>query len=277
MSAFDWIDMVRDPRLFSLFQTASSTGNPERTELGDFLHFPRDNGRRDLFLDINEMYPFESDLGMGLIHMTNPHTVGRTDRPHAPSPAPAQRADNITIVFTQSLEEYSVLGYDEGVGVFAPTNALWDAEDPGSPGCGSFGQRDPHPHRDDGFPAVIVIGGLQKHYHEGKLHRTGNHPALKADYVGAVWMNAGKKHRPTGPSTVLLTDYQEFHSHGEYQGFRFKGKHLTWDHQNDPQTHPDFWDGLSGKTDVLSNQFFTNPQDQMLWMMTQRSLSTNVH
>ena len=124
--------------------------------------------------------------------------------------------------------------------------------------------------RDDGFPAVIVMVNVSKHYHHGLLHRKRKQPAISADYIGALWYQRSGEHvRSNGPACVLLENYKEYWEDGEFKGHRWSNYNLSWgcrDGRNDDAALQVFLDNLNGETDMFSNSFFTDIQDEVCFI-----------
>ena len=155
--------------------------------------------------------------------------------PHAEDPAAAQRASNF--------------------GMF------WGSQK----SSGSM-----QPYRDDGFPAVIVMVNVSKHYHHGVLHRKRKLPALSADYIGALWYQEPGRHvRQNGPACILLENYKEFWEDGEFKGHRWSNYNMSWgwrDKRNDDEALHKFLGNLQGSTDMFSNSFFSDIQDEVCFI-----------
>jgi hypothetical protein len=125
-------------------------------------------------------------------------------------------------------------------------------------------------YRDDGFPAVIVMINVSKHYQNGSLHRKRKQPAISADYIGALWYQEPGEHiRRNGPACILLENYKEYWEEGEFKGHRWSNYNLSWgwrDKRNDDEALEKFLGNLQGSTDMFSNSFFTDIQDEVCFI-----------
>jgi hypothetical protein len=225
------------------------------------IRFEKDKTNKRL-IELPDIQPVIYRDGPGYLHINNPRSVGSYKCPTAPAPAAAQTADQITMIWSRSNQNFVELGYDETVGMPAPEgvetyNDRFVDTYPNNGYTGKFLALDVEPHRDDGFPAIITIGGLRKWYKDGKLHRKGSHPAIRADYIGAVWMQDGEECRNTGPSRVLIEGYSEWHREGEYEGHRHNKVWTEWDRLPLEEAH--------GSVNPLSNRYFGDIQDEMIY------------
>ncbi len=142
------------------------------------------------------------------------------------------------------------------------------------------------PHREDGFPAIIEMVNLYKHYYHGLLHRVGNHPTIKTDYVVSSWFLNGVQKRIDGPCGITIKNYQEFWKDGVNHGYKEEDHYLDWAlrdssigeittgtlvtpriDQNKLNPHvadlSDFLSSLHGETNIFSNTYFTDAQDEI--------------
>ncbi len=157
--------------------------------------------------------------------------------PHAEDPAAAQRAGNIGLFWGDT--------HPTSLGPMMRT------------------------YRDDGFPAVIVMVNISKHYHHGVLHRKRKLPAISADYIGALWYPTADQHtRANGPACILLENYKEYWEDGEFKGHRWSNYNLSWGWKNDNNKAAlkKFLSNLHGTTDMFANSFFTNVQDEVCFI-----------
>lgn len=256
-TARSWIEMIRNTEVFQLHENIMSQSKTDPVREIQFS-FPNGYSIKPV------LCPTIFSNGPGMLFMTNPKTLGEMDKPDAPDPAAAQTTDHLSMVWTKYNLAPVDYSYDETVGVFPlegaeiTPNVTKDGIDYHS---GTFKAWDVLPHCTTGFPAVIVASGLRKWYKNGSLHRKGNNPALRADFVGALWMSDGEKHRANGPAGIAITDYQEFHVDGVFQGYRTKSISYDWNGNTDPtNTHI-----FHGATNPLSNRFFQDPQDELFF------------
>lgn len=245
----DWIDLIRSTALFN----PNTPPDHEQHPLINPYEIRFAQGKKvSKILSI----PYASPVSLYGVpayhHITNPWSVGSWLEPSAPDPAIAQSADQITMIWTNDTKPKTYM-FDESSGVFPLEGArsVYEGE-----GQGAFQALDPVAHRSDGYPAILVIGGLKKWCQNGQLHRKGDRPALKADYVGAIWMRDGVPYRHNGPTHVLIEDYSEYHTNGVYQGYRAKKVLETW---GSPQRSQP-----SGAVNPMSNRYFCDPQDEVV-------------
>lgn len=247
----DWIDLIRST---ALFNPNTPPENEQHPLINPYEVRFTQGKKAAKILSIPQVTPVSMYGVPAYHHITNPWSVGSWIEPSAPDPALAQSADQITMLWAKDTKAVRY-PFDEEAGVFAPAGAKVMYAD-GNNRVGDFQALDPVPHRTDGYPAILVIGGLKKWCNQGQLHRKGNRPALKADYVGAIWMQDGKPYRHNGPTHVLIEDYAEYHTNGVYQGYRSKKVLETWANANLSQP--------SGTVNPLSNRYFSDPQDEVV-------------
>lgn len=247
----DWIDLIRST---ALFNPNTPPENEQHPLINPYEVRFTQGKKAAKILSIPNAAPVSMYGVPAYLHINNPWSVGSWMEPSAPDPAIAQSADQITMVWAKDTKPKSYM-FDEPSGVFAVSGAKVFYAD-GSTSIGDFLALDPVAHRADGYPAILVIGGLKKWCNQGQLHRKGNRPALKADYVGAIWMQDGKPYRHNGPTHVLIEDYSEYHTNGVYQGYRTKKVSETW---GNPNVSPP-----SGVVNPLSNRYFSDPQDEVM-------------
>jgi hypothetical protein len=125
------------------------------------------------------------------------------------------------------------------------------------------------PHREDGFPALIEVVGLKKHYLGSTIGRKDNErPALKADYIFAHWMENNKRHRPVGPPVVQIRDYREYWKDGKIYFYREGHVKLYWGDELVNNDHfENFLNNLRGTVDPRMNSYFQNKKDEFQFML----------
>ena len=206
----NWIDIIRPDDYFKLIDLNSTHNTPV-----DFKF-----GSSTVRTCYNEMYhisnvpeSFRHKPPALAFHTPIYKNVDEEGLPHGSKPAAAQRYGNVTFLWGHFAdEETKELVYSTDVCSSIPT----------------IDEQDFIPHREDGFPAVIELINLHKHFYHGGLHRVGNQPAIKADYVVASWYHEGRMRRPDGPYCITIKNYQEFWRDGEYHGYREEDHYLGW-------------------------------------------------
>jgi len=167
-----------------------------------------------------------------------PRSTKKNIVPHAEDPAPAQSAGNVAFIWGKNNH----------------SNGFIDV------------------HREDGFPAVIIATGLQKHYTYGKLNRKRQHPAIKAEHLAALWSEKpGEFNRGCGPSSISFENYKEFWIDGEFKGHRWSDYCLDWKPRGpvttvDKNTLDDFLKNLNGTTNMFSDVFFADEEDEVCYI-----------
>ena len=239
----EWIDYIRSDVCFNLVLTNQKTIQSTRRFLvptraaGGGINVEYEEFRRISRVPRKKLDPL---VAPNFIALSDAASLATQDSspgkiiPHANEPAPAQRAGNVGFVW----------GKRNGSSI--------------------------EPHRDE-FPAVVLAVGLSKHYHYGKLHRN-RHPAIKADLIAALWFERPNEcWRSNGPSVVTLENYKEFWEHGEYMGHRWSNYNMTWQTREcdkDPTVDylGEFLGNLKGTTDMFSNTFFQNVEDEVCYI-----------
>jgi hypothetical protein len=236
----EWVEVIRDASFFNLL-----VGNTESvdTELSVFI----DTRSKGFTVDYDSVFPVcKSNMPNppAFIAVSDAYSHATTDSsmnniiPHASEPAPAQRAGNVAFIWGDRSTYHN--------GIF--------------------------PYREDGFPAVVVAVGLSKHYHYGKLNRKRQHPAIKAEYLAALWYSKqGGMCRGNGPRSITFENYKEFWIDGEFKGHRWTDYNLSWRHRlldtpDDEDTLGDFLGNLIGTTNMFSDVYFTDGQDEVCYL-----------
>jgi hypothetical protein len=268
----NWIDIIRPDDYFNLIDL-----NTDNTIPVDFKF-----GSSTARTSYNEMYhirnipdDFNHEPPTLAFHTPIYKNVDEEGLPHGSKPAAAQRYGNVTLLwghFDCDATEELVCS----AGCIADSYSMIQ----------TIGEDDFIPHREDGFPAVIELINPHKHFYHGCLHRVGNHPAIKVDYVVATWFINGVPRRADGPCCITIKNYQEFWREGEYHGFKEEDHYLGWALDKSSiyemptgrivtprSTHdginPDatelghFLNNLHGKTDIFANRYFTDAQDEI--------------
>ncbi len=264
----NWIDIIRPDDYFKLIERNEDNIIPTDLRFGSNIV----RTRYEEMFDIRDITP-----GFNLVppklafHSPLYKNTDDGGLPHGFKPAAAQRYGNVTLIWGNYENDEIAQIVSE-----ADKDMLIESID-----SGSF-----IPHREDGFPAIIEIINLYKHYYHGNLHRVGNHPAIRADYIVASWYHHGVMRRVDGPCGITIKNYQEFWKNGKYRGFKEEDHYLAWELKNSSicedntgllvtprvsqdtvSTHTqelsEFLDNLHGKTDIFSNTYFTNAQDEI--------------
>lgn len=245
----NWIDWVRDPSPIMTFEKMKDKRQSVAPSLN--FAFPTRNIPTGLSVDIPEVIPATIDDRPCYIFSTDGISHGSREL-HMAEPAAAQSASHLTVVWVKDNTEEVEVGYDTDVGVYPPKYAKE------APKIDTFLSPRVIPHRDDGFPAVLMFKGLRKWYKHNSLHRKGNQPAIKSDMVGAIWYENGKEYRPNGPSAVAITNYEEFHKDNIYHGHRFGDIFERWEGAKLPVTE--------GVTRPFENTYFGDPQEELAFV-----------
>ena len=248
MPVKNWIDIVSNHNYFNLI--APNLEN--EVALVDSL----EGGAEGIHTSYDKLYKIKSipkdfpGVPPAYIGASNSHSyIDEKDFLHAEEPAPAQIASSICFLWDKGPPRFHV----------GPRNVT-------------------HPlsqHREDGFPALIEIVGLRKHYYHGKLHRKGAHPALKCDYLFAHWYQHGKLKRSNGPSTIMIYDYKEFWTDNQFHGYK-KSKHqCVWtlpghrsNNEFDKKSSETikFIENIKGNLNIFNNTCFDNPEDEFCYI-----------
>lgn len=232
----EWIDIIRDHRYFNLVVMAD---NPITTS----KEFPISNSMGGMTVEYNEMYPITNTRNLpdapNYVAVSQQHSYAVPNSspynliPHAVN-TPAQQAGNIAFIWGKKIN-------------------------------GTV-----KPFRDDGPPAVIIAVNISKFYTNGQLNRERQHPAIKAEYVAAMWYE--KPHIPSyranGPSSIVLENYKEFWVDGEYHGNRWMDYTLSWSDRksDDPFALEEFLKGIEGDTNMFSDRYFEDEADEVCYI-----------
>jgi len=236
----EWTDIIRDHRLFNLL--VLNTKNSIDTD----MTFPIETHTGESKIQYDILHTI-GDTGIpdapDFIAVSDAHSLATQDSdphnliPHAADPAPAQRAGNIAFIW----------GYKQGGTVL--------------------------PYREDGFPAVVIAVNINKYYQYGVLTRKRQHPAIKAEYLAAMWYTkAGEdSYRGNGPASISFDNYKEFWIDGGFKGHRWTDYHLNWNHRilntpDDEDTLGNFLGDLRGTTNMFSDVFFTDSTDEVCYL-----------
>ena len=238
----EWVEVIRDARYFNLLVTNTL----ELETQIEFEVFSRSgpvtvqyDGIRIVNHNIEgfENPPTHIAVSDAQCHATSGSTRDNIV-PHAADPAPAQRAGNIAFIWSN------------------PATRMTEVS----------------PYRDDGFPAVVVAVGLSKHYTSGKLNRKKQLPAIKAEYLAALWYNnPDSNYRANGPSSIAFDNYKEFWIDGEFKGSRWTDINESWKHRvldtpEDEDTLGEFLANLHGTTNKFTQRYFDNAEDEVCYM-----------
>ncbi len=229
----EWLEVIRDERFFNLLVMNVNVMSCEN-------EFVIDTTFGECTVQHDELYPItRTDIPnapnfIAVSDVQSRVTSASTSSnviPHAAEPKPAQRAGNITFIWGETVD-----------GLIQP-------------------------HRDDGFPAVIIAVGLCKYYQYGELSRTPQHPAIKAQHLAALWYEKGSKlFRANGPSSISFDDYKEFWVDGEYRGQKWSEFHEKFNATSNVGTLPKFLNNLSGNTDMFSDKYFLDLEDEVCYI-----------
>jgi hypothetical protein len=199
--------------------------------------FPTKNVHKGISFALPLVSHYQNVLGRpAFVYVSNGNTIGPVDQPSAPSPAAAQTADLVTIIWgTPKDESMSTIQNRCEIDIADSVE----------------------------LPSMVVISGLRKWYSGGKLHRKGNYPSLRADYVGASWYQNGIRKRNNGPHTIGIDNYQEFYKDGKYNGYRSGDIHEIWS-----DNLKDMSGDIHGTVDPLSTEYCHDLQDRFAMMAT---------
>jgi len=245
----NWIDIVSSHHYFNLI--APNLEN--EVEIVDDI----EGGAEGIVTSYNRMYKIvtvpDDFPGIPPTYMGASSTHSYVDEhnlPHAEEPSAAQIAGNVCFLWDKGPPRFHV-------GPRKIVNPL--------------GQ-----HREDGFPALIEVIGLRKHYTHGKLHRKGGHPALKCDYLFAHWYQHGIPKRNNGPTTIMILDYKEYWTYNLFNGYKKTEHKCVWTPSVSLQEHDEFekksketlqfLTKLKGDVNIFSNTFFENPEDEFCYV-----------
>lgn len=235
----EWLEVIRDTSLFNLLAMTTK-------QLDTNVTFMVKTRTGNITVQYDLLHVIE-DTGIpnapNFIAVSDVHSHVTQDStpdnliPHAADPAPAQRAGNIAFIWGDRTRGFV------------------------------------RPYREDGFPAVVLAVGISKHYQYGKLSRKGQHPAIKAEHLAALWFDKSNDecYRTNGPSSISFDDYKEFWTDGEFKGQRWSEKHLVWKHRvlntpEDEDTLGDFLGALRGTTNMFSDVYFVDAVDEVCYM-----------
>ncbi len=237
----EWLDIVRDARYFNLLVDNNLTLNTE-------LEFEVYSRSGSITCAYDGVRIINHDMGMEnppthiAVSDAQSHATPRSTReniiPHAEDPAPAQHAGNIAFIWSN------------------PAIKMTTVE----------------PYREDGFPAVVLAVGLSKHYTNGELNRGRQLPALKAEYLTALWYNKpDNNYRANGPSSIAFDNYKEFWIDGKFKGQRWTDINESWKHRilstpEDEDTLGEFLGSLKGTTNKFTQRYFDNAEDEVCYM-----------
>jgi len=235
----EWIEVIRDHRYFNLI-----VSNTKQVDVDLSFAVPTRMG--GISVDYDGVYKVHGTTLEGapdfialseVSSYATPESDPYNPVPHKEQGVPAQKAGNIAFVW------------------------------------GTQSGRSIKPHREDGFPAVVMAISLSKFYRYGILSRYKRYPAIKAEHLCAMWYahQPGIHHRNNGPTSVTFENYKEFWDEGEYNGQKWSDHHLRW--RCRPGAGPDdedtlgmFLDKLNGKTDLFSDTYFLDPVDEVCYI-----------
>jgi hypothetical protein len=233
----EWTEVIRDERYFNLL-----VANTESNETRLFFAIKASTG--SITVQYERIYKIADTMGLEnapshiaasdvQYHATSQSTENDII-PHAADPAPAQRAGNIAFIWADNKSKHRDT-------ILTPVRA-------------------------DGFPAVVMAVNLNKHYKQGQLHRKGSLPAIKAEYMSALWYTEPyKQYRPDGPSGITLENYHEFWVNGEFKGNRWANYGQQWCTRDEDKIDA-FLDNLKGNTNMFGVPYFTNPEDEVCYI-----------
>ncbi len=264
----NWIDIIRPNDYFELIDLNCKNVIPTDFCFGSISV----RTKYDRMFDIRTIPAEFTGVPPSLAFYTPSYqNVDENGLPHGVKPAAAQRYGNVTFLwghYRHSNTADLVASVDGNVSIMEIDDYSFI------------------PHREDGFPAIIEITDLCKHFNHGVLHRVGSHPAIKAGNVIATWMLEGEFKRTNGPCGITINNYQEFWKNGVYHGYKEDDFHLAWNLRNssihesptgvlvtprmsEDVTNPylldlnEFIESLHGETSIFSNTYFIDPQDEI--------------
>jgi hypothetical protein len=235
----EWLEIIRETDFFNLLAL-----NTE--DISTSVDFDFETITGNINVQYNEVRPIKkapmpkppnfiavSDVHSHVTQQSTPNKLV----PHAVEPAPAQRAGNVAFIWGDCLN-------------------------------GSL-----RPYREDGFPAVVLATGLAKYYQYGIMTRKGQHPAIKAERLAALWFDKDPDecYRNNGPASISFECYKEFWIDGEFKGQRWADYTLDWKHRilstpADEDTLGNFLGDLKGTTNMFSDVYFPNEVDELCYM-----------
>ncbi len=235
----EWLEIIRETDFFNLLAL-----NTEDISISTAFDFETITG--NINVQYNEVRSIKkapmpnppnfiavSDVHSHVTEQSTPNNL----IPHVAEPAAAQRAGNIAFIWGDCLN-------------------------------GSL-----RPYREDGFPAVVLATGLAKYYTYGLMTRKGQHPAIKAERLAALWFDKDPDecYRNNGPASISFECYKEFWIDGEFKGQRWADYTLDWKHRilstpADEDTLGNFLEDLKGTTNMFSDVYFPNEVDELCYM-----------
>lgn len=230
----EWLEVIRDPNYFNLMVLNTDSINSSDK-------FSIDTYTGPIVIEHEETRTIK-DTSMAnapnFIMVSDAHSHATTDSdpfdliPHDVATAPAQRAGNIAFIW----------GHRFGGTLY--------------------------PHRDDGFPAVIIAVGISKYYQYGNLSRKKQYPAIKAEHLAAMWY--GKRdeglYRNNGPTSVCFDNYKEFWVDGEFKGHRWTSSQLGWSHRTRHTELGNFLNTIKGTTNLFTEAYFMDAADEVCFI-----------
>lgn len=236
MRVRDWIDYIRNP---SFLELGAALGQSEHILGGTPLQGGNDSFRPE-YSKLYRINDYPDDLpGEPPTHIGfHERAVNVNDDGviHAEDPAPAQRYGSIIMLWADPMGFEVQNGRPQGL------------------------------HR-VGYPAIIEVIGLYKHFQDGLLHRRRpSNPAVRCDHLFASWYLNGAPCRPNGPCEVYIEGYREFWTSGNYRGFSMNKHETHWVTDAPALKLDKFMDTIRGGTNLVSNHFFQNREDELSYM-----------
>jgi hypothetical protein len=244
----EWLESIRDDRFFNLLVTNTKSVDTEES----FFINTRRGGITIQYEAVFPVVNFNMPNPPAFIAVSEAQSHATSDSsednitPHSPEPAAAQVAGNIAFIWG----DRAIVSGSQ----FQPISMIV-------------------PYRDDGFPAVVIAVGLSKHYQYGKLTRKKQHPAIKAEHLAAIWYDqrGGESHRNNGPTAISFENYKEFWIDGEFKGHRWTEYCYSWKHRvlntpSDEDTLGKFLDNLNGTTNMFTDVFFADEEDEVCYI-----------
>ena len=237
----EWLEVIRDTDFFNLLAL-----NIDKVSTNVAFDFETLTG--NINVQYNEVRPIKKSSmpnPPNYIAMSDVHShVGENSTPdnlipHVAEPAAAQRAGNVAFIW----------------------------------GDYNHASKSLSPYREDGFPAVVLATGLAKYYQHGVMTRKGQHPAIKAERLAALWFDKDPDecYRNNGPASISFECYKEFWVDGEFKGQRWADYTLDWKHRKLNKTGGvqllyNFLEDLKGTTNLFSDVYFDNETDELCYM-----------